>query len=83
MKPKKKFDFTIKKMLFMFGLIPLTTTILLILILSMVNIRSMSKTNNINYLRDLSKAAGGRMDSLIYGVGPEVLALIIDPNALI
>lgn len=74
MKPaKKKFDFTIKKMLFMFGLIPLTTTILLILILSMVNIRSMSKTNNINYLRDLSKAAGGRMDSLIYGVGPEVL----------
>ena len=70
---KKKFDFTIKKMLFMFGLIPLTTTILLILILSMVNIRSMSKTNNINYLRDLSKAAGGRMDSLIYCVGPEVL----------
>lgn len=73
MKPKKKFDFTIKKMLFMFGLIPLTTTMLLVVALSMINIRNMSKNNNLNYLDDLSKAAGGRMDSLIYGVGPEVL----------
>lgn len=73
MKPKKKFDFTIKKMLFMFGLIPLTTTMLLVVALSMINIRNMSKDNNLNYLDDLSKAAGGRMDSLIYGVGPEVL----------
>ena len=74
MKPaKKKFDFTIKKMLFMFGLIPLTTTMLLVVTLSMINIRNMSKDNNLNYLEDLSKAAGGRMDSLIYGVGPEVL----------
>lgn len=74
MKPaKKKFDFTIKKMLFMFGLIPLTTTMLLVVALSMINIRNMSKDNNLNYLEDLSKAAGGRMDSLIYGVGPEVL----------
>lgn len=74
MKPtRKKFDFTIKKMLFMFGLIPLTTTMLLVVTLSMINIRNMSKDNNLNYLEDLSKAAGGRMDSLIYGVGPEVL----------
>lgn len=70
---KKRFNFTIKKMLFMFGLIPLTTTVLIVFFMSATAIRKVSRESSVNYMEDLATAAGGRMDSLVYGVGADIL----------